>query len=133
VKRLSNQEQQAGKNLQEWPYSINYEKENEVSADVLVLGGGMAGCHAAINAAKRGAKVVLVEKGAVKEAAKRAAGLITGTLFAGPPVVKLLQSKQRKLHLSKNPGILDTPYISPVWKVMMLFLILRRWGWSSGM
>ena len=49
----------------EWPYPVNYGKENEVSADVLVLGGGVAGCHAAISAAKRGAKVVVVDKGAV--------------------------------------------------------------------
>jgi heterodisulfide reductase subunit A-like polyferredoxin len=39
-----------------WPYPVNYGKENEVSADVLILGGGIAGCHAAISAAKRGAK-----------------------------------------------------------------------------
>ena len=36
-----------------WPYAFNYGKENEVSADVLVLGGGIAGCHAAINPAGR--------------------------------------------------------------------------------
>ena len=46
----------------EWPYPIRYDKENEVSADVLILGGGIAGCWAAISAAKRGAKVVMVEK-----------------------------------------------------------------------
>jgi len=37
-----------------WPYPVNYGKENEVKADVLILGGGIAGCHAAINAAKAG-------------------------------------------------------------------------------
>jgi two-component system NtrC family sensor kinase len=42
----------------EWPYPVNYGKENEVETDVLVLGGGIASCHAAINAAKRGAKVI---------------------------------------------------------------------------
>jgi succinate dehydrogenase/fumarate reductase flavoprotein subunit len=35
-----------------------------LSTDVLVLGGGIAGCWAAIGAARRGARVVLVEKGA---------------------------------------------------------------------
>jgi succinate dehydrogenase/fumarate reductase flavoprotein subunit len=49
----------------EWPYPVNYGKENEVAADVLIVGGGIAGCHAAINAAKRGAKVIVVDKGAV--------------------------------------------------------------------
>jgi succinate dehydrogenase/fumarate reductase flavoprotein subunit len=47
-----------------WPYSVNYGKENEVNCDVLVLGGGIAGCWAAISAARKGAKVALVEKGA---------------------------------------------------------------------
>ena len=46
----------------EWPYPVKYGEENEVESDVLVLGGGIAGCHAAINAAKRGAKVTVVEK-----------------------------------------------------------------------
>ena len=47
----------------EWPYPVAYGKENEVEADVLVLGGGAAGYHAAIDAAKIGVTVVLVEKG----------------------------------------------------------------------
>ena len=59
----------------EWPYPINYEKENRVEADVLVLGGGIAGCHAAISAAKRGAKVVLVDKGAVRRSGSGGAGV----------------------------------------------------------
>ena len=55
-----------GKNneLREWPYPIRYEEQREIDADVLVLGGGIAGCWAAISAAKKGAKVALVEKGA---------------------------------------------------------------------
>ncbi|MBR6522045.1 MAG: FAD-binding protein [Oscillospiraceae bacterium] len=50
----------------EWPYPIKFGEESEVEADVLVLGGGIAGCWAAINAARTGAKVVLLEKGDVK-------------------------------------------------------------------
>lgn len=50
--------------VMEWPYPIRYGEETEVEADVLVLGGGIAGCWAAISAAKEGARVVLVEKGA---------------------------------------------------------------------
>ena len=50
--------------IPEWPYSIEYGKETEVNAEVLVLGGGIAGCWAAISAARRGVKVVLVEKAA---------------------------------------------------------------------
>ena len=50
----------------EWPYPIRYGEERELEADVLVLGGGIAGCWAAISAARQGAKVILMEKGDVK-------------------------------------------------------------------
>lgn len=46
-----------------WPYPIRYEQENEIETDVLVVGGGIAGCWAAIAAAREGLKVALVEKG----------------------------------------------------------------------
>ena len=58
-----------------WPYPVNYGKENIAEADVLVLGGGVAGCHAAINAAKRGAKVIVVDKGAVIRSGNSGAGV----------------------------------------------------------
>jgi len=58
-----------------WPYPTNYGKENEVCADVLILGGGIAGCHAAIHAARRGAKVVVVDKGAVIRSGSGGAGV----------------------------------------------------------
>ncbi|MFX1593064.1 MAG: FAD-dependent oxidoreductase, partial [Promethearchaeota archaeon] len=47
-----------------WPYPVKWNLEKEASADILVLGGGIAGCWAAIAAAKKGVKVILVEKGA---------------------------------------------------------------------
>jgi len=65
----------AEKILQAWPYPVNYGKETEVSSDVLVLGGGLAGCHAAINAARTGAKVVIVDKGAVIRSGSGGAGI----------------------------------------------------------
>lgn len=54
---------QEGKAL-EWPYPVRYEEERKIHTDVLVLGGGIAGCWAAISAARDGAKVAIVEKGA---------------------------------------------------------------------
>jgi succinate dehydrogenase/fumarate reductase flavoprotein subunit len=58
-----------------WPYPVNYGKENEVNCDVLVLGGGIAGCWAAIGAARKGARVILVEKSATKRSGAGAAGV----------------------------------------------------------
>jgi len=63
------------KDAPRWPYPVNYGKENEVDCDVLVLGGGIAGCWAAIGAAREGAKVVLVEKGATKSSGAGGSGV----------------------------------------------------------
>ena len=46
-----------------WPYPVRYDKEQEIETDVLVIGGGIAGCWAAISAARTGVRVALVEKG----------------------------------------------------------------------
>jgi succinate dehydrogenase/fumarate reductase flavoprotein subunit len=49
----------------EWPYPIRYEQEQTVETDVLVIGGGIAGCRAAISAARnKGVRVAMVEKAA---------------------------------------------------------------------
>jgi len=46
-----------------WPYPVDYDQEQEIETDVLVIGGGIAGCWAAISAARQGVRVALVEKG----------------------------------------------------------------------
>lgn len=57
-----------------WPYENEIGREERVSCDVLVLGGGMAGCYAAIAAARHGAKVILVEKGATVRSGSAGSG-----------------------------------------------------------
>jgi succinate dehydrogenase/fumarate reductase flavoprotein subunit len=66
---------QRNASVPEWPYPIRYGEENAISTDVLVLGGGIAGCHAAINARRRGVKVVVVEKEATKWSGNGGAGV----------------------------------------------------------
>jgi succinate dehydrogenase/fumarate reductase flavoprotein subunit len=46
----------------EWPYPVRYNVENQVETDVLVLGGGPAGCMAAISAARNGVRVSILDK-----------------------------------------------------------------------
>ena len=59
----------------EWPYEVNYGKENTVESDVLVIGGGVAGCRAAIAARQRGASVVLMDRGFSKRSGAGGAGV----------------------------------------------------------
>ena len=45
-----------------WPYPNQVGQEEVIESDVLVLGGGLSGCFAAIAAARKGCSVVVVEK-----------------------------------------------------------------------
>jgi len=45
-----------------WPYELKYDLETSIDADVLIIGGGIAGCHAAIEAARSGVSVTVVDK-----------------------------------------------------------------------
>ena len=58
-----------------WPYPVNYAKTNEVVTDVLVIGGGVAGLQAAINAAKKGVDVAVLERGHAKRSGAGGAGV----------------------------------------------------------
>jgi succinate dehydrogenase/fumarate reductase flavoprotein subunit len=60
--------------IPQWPYPIRYGKEAEIDTDVLVLGGGIAGCWAAISAARKGVRVAIVEKAATIRSGSGGAG-----------------------------------------------------------
>ena len=72
------------KGVPRWPYPIRYGEEREISTDVLVLGGGIAGCWAAISAARKGAKVALVEKAATITSGAGGAGCDHWVLTPNP-------------------------------------------------
>ena len=61
--------------LLRWPYPVRYGNEQRVEADVLVLGGGIAGVWAAIAAARCGARVAILEKAATVHAGAGGAGV----------------------------------------------------------
>ncbi|MDO4298166.1 MAG: FAD-dependent oxidoreductase [Lachnospiraceae bacterium] len=57
-----------------WPYGNEMDQEETIESDVLVLGGGLAGCFAAIAAARKGLSVTLVEKGATERSGSAGTG-----------------------------------------------------------
>ena len=61
-------------NIWKWPYENEIGQEELVKSEVLVLGGGLAGCYAAIAAARHKKKVVLVEKGATQRSGSAGSG-----------------------------------------------------------
>ncbi len=50
-------------------------QENRLKTDVLIIGGGLAGCFAAMKAMENGVKVTLVEKGHVAHSGSNASGI----------------------------------------------------------
>ena len=71
-----------------WPYPDEFGQTETVDSDILVLGGGLAGCFAAIAAARKGKKVVLVEKGATKRSERQEQDLTTGSQ---PVLIRVLR------------------------------------------
>jgi succinate dehydrogenase/fumarate reductase flavoprotein subunit len=87
-----------GSGYSQWPYEIQYDLETQVSADVLVLGGGLAGCYAAIGAARRGLKVALVDKSSVIHSGAAGVGIdhytsCVSNPASGTTVAQFLSSK----------------------------------------
>lgn len=68
-----------------WPYPVDYDKVNHVHADVLVIGGGLAGMCAALAAARAGATVAVADKSTMKRAGNAGTGIDHwNDLFSGP-------------------------------------------------
>ncbi len=58
-----------------WPYPVHYGKVNQVQADVLVIGGGLAGGCAGLAALRRGCTVAVVDKAPIKRSGCGGAGM----------------------------------------------------------
>lgn len=87
-----------------WPYPIEWEKEETLEADILVLGGGIAGCMAAISASKSGQKVLLVEKGATKMSGAGGSGCDHWESAATNPCSKVTPEELTLAMLDDNDG-----------------------------
>ena len=112
--------------VSDWPYPVSYGKETEVSADVLVLGGGIAGCHAAISAAKRGSRVVVVEKGCVLRSGSGGAGVDHWHGACTNPASKITPDELMELTHKLNNG-----YTFPEYGNEISGYILLRESWDA--
>lgn len=71
-----------------WPYGNELGEREEAACDVLVLGGGLAGCYAAIAAARRGQSVILVEREIQSTVVQPEPDLTTGNQHVPIPVLR---------------------------------------------
>jgi succinate dehydrogenase/fumarate reductase flavoprotein subunit len=89
---------------QDWPYPLEWDKEEVIQSEVLILGGGIAGCMAAIAAARQGLQVVLVEKGATKRSGAGGSGCDHWESAATNPCSKVTPEELTKAMLDDNDG-----------------------------
>ena len=87
-----------------WPYKNETDKEELVKCDVLVLGGGLAGCFAAIAAARRGRDVVLVEKGATERSGSAGSGFDHWESACSNPCSKVSPLKITEAYVDEQDG-----------------------------
>jgi len=96
-----------------WPYPIRYEDEQEIDVDILVIGGGIAGCWAAISAARSGAKVAIVEKGDVIRSGAGGPGCDHWCNVPANPHSKVDPDEWAKV-LTERPGVLGPLMKGPI-------------------
>ncbi len=96
-----------------WPYQVNYGKEHEIVADVLVLGGGLAGCWAAMGAARKGLNVALVEKGCTIRSGSAGSGIDHWQDAATNPASRITPEELAQAIINSRGGYINgiTRYI----------------------
>lgn len=90
--------------MRNWPYLIETDQETRLHADVLVLGGGISGCMAAIAAAQKGSRVLLVEKGATPYSGAGGSGCDHWESAATNPCSKVSPEALSQAMLDDNGG-----------------------------
>jgi succinate dehydrogenase/fumarate reductase flavoprotein subunit len=104
-----------------WPYPIRYGRETGAAADVLVLGGGIAGCWAAISAAKMGMSVLLVDKAHVRRSGAGGSGCDHWQFAATNPACRLTPEELAQALVENHGG----------WNCGIHRYIQCREGWDA--
>ncbi len=95
-----------------WPYPVKYGQETREACDVLIIGGGLAGCFAAISATKRGAKVIVVDKAPIIRSGSAGAGLDHWYFPLTHPTSKITPDEMIRLHPPQLYGMGPATYIT---------------------
>ena len=90
--------------MAQWPYPLAYEERQDLETDVLVLGGGVAGCMAAIAAAREGRRVILVEKGDARASGAGGSGCDHWEAAATNPCSRVTPERLTQAMLDDNHG-----------------------------
>lgn len=108
-----------GNETYEWPYPVHYDRTNHVTVDVLVIGGGLAGCSAGIAAAKCGAKVAVCDKAPVKKSGCGGAGMDHWNTVLEHPNSPM--SAEENIKKGKDTGMCHRDYIAVkgTWDALM--------------
>jgi succinate dehydrogenase/fumarate reductase flavoprotein subunit len=93
----------------QWPYPIEWNRTEVIDTDVLVLGGGASGCFAAMGAASKGARVVMLEKAATYSSGAMGSGCDHWEMAATNPCSRVtpeeLTDAMIRGHRGYNNGI----------------------------
>jgi succinate dehydrogenase/fumarate reductase flavoprotein subunit len=90
--------------IPKWPYTVNYAKTTEMTTDVLVLGPGIAGGRAGVAAAQQGAKVIVVDKGAVMTSGCGGSGVDHWQMGITNPCSKFTPEEMIDMLMDLNDG-----------------------------
>lgn len=101
---MSNIDEGLAKHKVGWPFPIEYGQVGHDRADVLVLGGGVAGCWAAISAAREGASVILVDKASVHRGGGGGLGCDDWQFAATNPACKLTPEELAQAVIDNHGG-----------------------------
>lgn len=93
--------------VKRWPYSSEITDIKHIESEVLILGGGVAGCMAAIAAAREGKNVVVVEKGATKRSGAGGSGCDHWESAATNPCSKVTPEELVNALIDDNNGYIN--------------------------
>lgn len=108
-----------GNEVLKWPYPVHYEKTIRIDTDVLVIGGGLAGCCAGIAAARRGECVTVCDKAPIKKSGCGGAGMDHWNTVLESPDSPM--STEENIEKGKDTGMCHRDYIAAkgTWDALM--------------